>query len=120
VAIFAAGAMATPDKTRRLVDPPWHPTAVSLARKYGAPVLPVHVAGPWSTMFNIFHRFSPELRDITLFHELLNKTGKRFEVIIGPPIAPRSLDGDAGAITVKLKAYVERVLPAHPDQPFAP
>ena len=34
---------------------------------------------------------SSQLRDITLFHEMLNKTGRRFTVNIGPPIPPDAL-----------------------------
>ena len=125
LAIFPAGAISTPDKTHRLLDPPWQTTAVSLARKHRCPVLPVHMDGPWSKLFNGFHRFSPalpfakELRDITLFQELLNKAGQRFDVIIGPMIAPETLQGDAAQVTTALKAYIERSLPEQPDRPFA-
>jgi putative hemolysin len=62
---------------------------------------------------------SAELRDITLFHELLNKRGRAFQLTAGPPIAPESLDGDAAEVTQRLKAYVETVLSHDPDQAFA-
>ena len=123
--IFPAGAISTPGRAHRLIDPPWQPTAVSLARKHAAPVLPVHVEGPWSHLFNAFHRlagvlpWSREMRDITLFHELLNKAGKPFRVVVGPPIAPQALEGEATQVTAALKAYIEQVLPEEPDQPFA-
>jgi len=81
--------------------------------------VPMHLSGPWSTLFHFFNRFSKELRDITLFHELLNKRGREFSLIVGPPIAPETLDADANAATLALKAYVERVLPADRDQAFA-
>jgi putative hemolysin len=125
VVIFPAGAIATPDRGHRLTDPPWQSTAVSLARKHGAVVTPAHMAGPWSRMFNEFHRFSKtlpfskELRDITLFHELLNKAGQRFDVTFGPPIPPSALEGDAAQATLALKRYIEQALPKHPDRPFA-
>ncbi|MFA7647992.1 MAG: 1-acyl-sn-glycerol-3-phosphate acyltransferase [Phenylobacterium sp.] len=119
LAIFPAGRLArrAPDGT--LADPPWMTTALSVARKYDAQVVPVHVAGPWSTLFHLFNRLSAELRDITLFHELLNKQGRRFSLIFGPPIPPGVLDPDAGKATLELKRYVERVLPNEPDRPFA-
>ena len=125
LAIFPAGAISTPDRTHRLLDPSWQATAVSLARKHHAPVLPVHLDGPWSTLFNSFHRlsgalpYSKELRDITLFHELLNKAGKRFELTIGPLITPEALAGEAAQVTEALKVYIERILPDEPDRPFA-
>ena len=79
----------------------------------------MHLAGPWSSLFHFFNRFSKELRDITLFHELLNKRGREFSLIVGQPISTEALEADAGAATLALKAYVERVLPQHPDRSFA-
>ena len=114
VVMFPAGRLARRDDEGRLVDPPWAPTAVSLAQKYDAPIVPVHVRGPNSFWFHTFNRFSTELRDITLFHEFLNKAGKRFDLTFGSPIDPSTDDLDTDA----LKAYVERRLPAHPDKAF--
>jgi len=119
VAIFPAGRLARRGKDGQLTDPEWAQTAVSLARKYQAPIVPIHVAGPESWLFHFFDRFSQELRDVTLFHEMLNKTGKAFNLTVGKPIPPGRLDIDAGKATYALKAYVERVLPTQPDQDFA-
>lgn len=116
--VFPSGRLARRQPDGRLVDPPWAPTAVAVARRHRAPVLPIHVAGPWSTLFHLFHRVSSELRDITLFHELLNKRGREFRLIVGPPIPAEALAGDAGEVTARLKAYVEQTLPADPDRPF--
>jgi putative hemolysin len=116
--IFPSGRLAR----RRggvLADPPWAPTAVSIARRQAAPVAPLHVAGPWSGLFHFFDRFSPELRDVTLFHELLNKEGRRFSLTAGPAIPPEALAGEAAEVVERLKAYVERVLPREPARPFA-
>jgi len=117
--VFPAGKLARRGPDGVLADPVWMPTALSVAMKYAAPVIPVHVAGPWATLFHLFDRFSPELRDITLFHELLNKTGRRFDVTIGRPIPADALDPDAAVASAAIKAYVEQVLPHHPDRPFA-
>jgi putative hemolysin len=117
--VFPSGRLARRQRNGRLSDPPWASTAVSVARRYRAPVLPIHVAGPWSTLFHLFHRVSSELRDITLFHELLNKEGGAFRLIVGPPIAPEALAGEAAEVAARLKAYVEETLPADPDRPFA-
>jgi putative hemolysin len=76
--IFPAGRLAKRGPDGLVADPPWATSAVSIARKYDAPIVPIHVAGPWSTLFHLFDRVSRELRDITLFHELLNKSGRRF------------------------------------------
>ena len=117
--VFPAGKLARRGPDGVLRDPTWMPTAISVAVKYGAPIVPLHVEGPWATLFHFFDRFSPELRDITLFHELLNKTGRRYNVTIGRPIAPDALDADAGVASEAIKAYVETVLPFEPDRPFA-
>ena len=115
--IFPAGRISR----RRggvLADPPWAASALSLARRHGAPVLPIHLQGPPSRLFRFFDHVSAELRDITLFHELLNKHGGHFRLTVGPLISPDAIDDPAEA-TARLKTYVEHVLPHHPDQPFA-
>lgn len=117
--IFPSGRLARRGADGTLADPPWMPSALSIARKYQAPVVPLHLSGPWSTLFHLFNRFSQELRDITLFHELLNKRGREFSLIIGQPIAPDALDPDANVATLALKTYVEKTLPRHPQRPFA-
>jgi len=119
IAIFPAGRLAR----RRggvIADPPWAPSALSLARKYEAPIAPAHLSGPHPTLFHLFDRFSAELRDITLFHELLNKRGDRFDLAIGPLIPPAALEGEeASAVTLRLKRYIERELVRDPDRAFA-
>ena len=104
LAIFPAGRLA-----RRvngvLTDKPWQASALSIARKYDAPVIPVHVAGPWARLFHLFDRISPELRDITLFHELLNKKGALYSLTAGPPLDPHAIKSIEA-----LKHHVEREL----------
>ncbi len=117
--IFPAGKLARQQADGKLAESPWMTSAMSLARKYESPVLPLHLDGPWSTLFHFFHGFSGELRDITLFHELLNKRGRRFSLTVGPPVPWGRLDPDATVATEAMKAYVTGVLPHHPDQPFA-
>ena len=116
--IFPAGRLAVKDAKGRLTDPPWMASAVSIARKYGAPIVPVHLTGPWSTLFHLFDKRWKELRDITLFHELLNKKGRRFSLIVGAPIDAETLPGDAAEATEALKRYVERILPIDPTSAF--
>lgn len=117
--VFPSGRLARRQPGGRLADPPWASTPFAVARKHHAPILPIHVAGPWSRLFHLFHRVSGELRDITLFHELLNKQGQVFQLTIGAPIPPEVLAGDAAETAARLKAYVEETLPVDPDKPFA-
>lgn len=119
VIMFPAGRLARADATGELADPPWATTATSLARKFEAPICPIHMSGPWSTLFHAFNRISPELRDITLFHEFLNKQGREFRLVVGPLIAPTEINSDAAVATAALKTYVERELPKDPHKAFA-
>lgn len=119
VAIFAAGAMSR-RIDGRMQDPEWEHSAVALARKYDAPAVPVHIAGPYSFLFHFFDRFSAELRDITLFHELLNKAGGTYSITIGAPFRPAASETGNAELTRRLKSYVEGVLPDSPDIAFVP
>lgn len=119
IVIFPAGRLAR-RRDGVLVDPEWMPTAVSLARKYELPILPVHMSGPYSFWFHTFSKVSGELRDITLFHELLNKAGRLYRLQFGAPIPAEQLAGDAISMTRRLKHYVERALGAAADARFDP
>jgi putative hemolysin len=101
-----------------LTDPPWAGSAFSVARKYEAPIVPMHLTGPWSTLFHLFDRFSGELRDITLFHELLNKRGKVFTLVIGRPVMPGAIASDPVVAAEAMKHFVERTRPASADAEF--
>ena len=116
--MFPAGRLARVEKDGLLTDPEWAPTAASMARKYDAPVVPMHVTGPYSRLFHLFDRFSRELRDVTLFHELLNKAGQPFGVDVGLPIPAERLDVDAARAAEALKTFTERALAADPDAVF--
>ena len=118
VVIFPAGRLARVENGV-LTDPPWAMTAASLAVKYGAPVVPMHLTGPRSHLFHLFDRMSQELRDITLFHEMLNKSGRRFSIVVGQPISPTALDPDAARATQALKIFTEQTLSKGADAVFA-
>jgi putative hemolysin len=119
IVIFPAGRLARL-RDGVLTDPEWMASAASIARKYSLPIVPCHVAGPYAFWFHTFSKFSAELRDITLFHELLNKRGKTYELTFGPVIPPEHSTGDATQVIRRIKHYVERVLPNAPDIAFDP
>jgi putative hemolysin len=119
VMIFPSGALAKMEHGK-LVDKPWFPTAVTLARKNKAPVIPLHIEARNSWLYYQLDGLSRELKDITLFAELLNKQGKKSNLIFGKPIPPEHLVGDPQAVTDHLRNYVETVLPVDPDRPFEP
>jgi len=119
IVVFPAGKLARL-VDGKLLDPEWMPTAASLARKYEAPILPCNVAGPYAFWFHTFAKISGELRDITLFHELLNKRGKTYHLRFGPLIQPDQIGADAVSATRRLKYFVERTLSRDADALFNP
>ncbi|TGY89738.1 acyltransferase [Marinicauda algicola] len=120
IVIFPAGAIARM-REGELREEPWEATFVSLAGKHGVDIVPAHLSGPYSRLFNIFDRFSEELRDVTLFHEFLNKKGERFELEFGAPIDAGEIgQGDEDAVSERLRCFVQDDLPGHPGKAFAP
>lgn len=93
--IFPSGRLA---KRRgfNLKERPWMSSAAMLARKFELPVVPVNIQARNSLLFYLFDLIHPTLRDITLFHETLNKDQQPFRITVGAPIAggdlPRNAD----------------------------
>ncbi|HEX8047673.1 GNAT family N-acetyltransferase [Rhizobium sp.] len=104
----------------RLNERPWKTSAVGLARKYNLPILPVHLTARNSGLFYWFAKWSTELRDMTVFHELLNKRGDRFDFLIGNLIPAEHLDGDVNEVTKALEKHTVFDLARDGDATFAP
>jgi putative hemolysin len=104
----------------RLNERPWQTSAISLARKQGLPVLPINVQARNSWLFYWFANSGfTELRDMTVFHELLNKRGKTFKIRFGPLIPnARIAAGDAAEVTARLQDHVVHSLAADPAAAF--
>jgi putative hemolysin len=119
VVIFPSGRIAF-WKDGRLNERPWQTSAVTLARKQGVPVLPVNVGARNSSLFYWFANAGfTEMRDMTVFHELLNKRGKRFRIHFGRLIGnERIAEGDAAEVTARLQAFCFERLAADPDAVF--
>src|SRR5690606_13373098 len=84
---------------------PWKTSAVGLARKYNLPILPIHMRARNSGLFYWLARWSTELRDMTVFYELLNKKGQRFDFTVGQMIRPDDLEGDVAEVTKALEHH---------------
>jgi putative hemolysin len=104
----------------RLNERPWQTSIVSLARRYELPVLPIHVSARNSWLFYWFANWNTELRDMTVFHELLNKKRKKFAIRIGKPIEPDRLCGDVSAMTMKLQRHCTVELAVDGNTEFTP
>ena len=103
----------------RLNERPWKPSAVGLARKYNLPILPVHMSARNSGLFYWLSKWSTELRDMTVFHEVLNKKGQPFEFRIGHLIEPEELEGDQTDVTRALENHCVHELATDPDSRFS-
>ncbi|PIE10619.1 MAG: glycerol acyltransferase [Rhodobacterales bacterium] len=92
--IFPSGRLAK-RRGLRLFEREWMPSAAMLARKYKLPVIPVHLQARNSALFYLFDAVHPTLRDITLFHETLNKDRQPYTITVGEPISPGSLPANS-------------------------
>lgn len=88
--IFPSGRLAK-RRGLRLHERPWMSSPVTLARKFDLPIIPVRIEARNSALFYLFDMIHPNLRDITLFHETLNKHRQPFYVEIGAPILAADL-----------------------------
>lgn len=121
VVLFPSGRLAYwNDDEKRLCERPWMSSALALARRYEAPIVPIHMGARNSGLFHFLARVSTELRDMTVFYELLNKTGQRFTIHFGEPIAPEALEGgDIQELTDRMRAHCFETLEQDPDAPFS-
>ncbi|MEJ8560204.1 1-acyl-sn-glycerol-3-phosphate acyltransferase [Yoonia sp. GPGPB17] len=92
--IFPSGRLAK-RRGLRLYERPWLASAALLARKFDLPVIPVNIQARNSALFYLFDLIHPTLRDITLFHETLNKARQPFRVTVGEPISAVSIPHSA-------------------------
>ena len=81
-----------------------------IARKYDVPIIPLKIRSHNSLMYYLFSWTNQELRDITLFHELLNKTGQTFRMRFGKPIDSQTLPKNADEATAAIRQVVEEKL----------
>ena len=97
--IFPSGRLA---KRHRLTlhERPWMASAAMIARKMEVPVIPLRIRARNSILFYLFDAIHPTLRDVTLFHEVLNKAGQQYQISIGAPVP-------AGSLPVKSDESIE-------------
>lgn len=105
VVLFPSGRLAYMDDEKKLVEQDWLGSVAAFARKYNSPVIPTHIEGRNSWLYYWFWNLNTELRDITLFHELLNKKGKPYKITFGPMIEPKDLQGDVNDVAAALRKH---------------
>jgi putative hemolysin len=102
IVIFPSGRLARPTPIG-LIERQWLVSGVSLAQKYDCPIVPMHIKGYNSALYYFFWFLNTEIKDMTLFRELLNKSGQRYHIQIGEPV--RS-DIEATILTPALRKFV--------------
>jgi putative hemolysin len=118
IVLFPSGRIAFWHEGK-LTERPWQASVVALARRYEFPVIPAHITARNSGLFYFLSKHSTELRDMTVFHELLNKKGRKFSITIGKPIAPDKLAGEAGEVAARLQQHTVHALAADATAEFA-
>lgn len=88
--IFPSGRLAK-RRGLRLFERPWMASAAMIARKFELPVVPINLQARNSVLFYLFDLLHPSLRDITLFHETLNKDRQPYRITVGEAISAASL-----------------------------
>lgn len=125
--VFPAGEVSRWQwSSRRVADPRWADSVAMLARRSGAPVLPVRIEGraEWrSIAAGILH---PRLRTACLARDLLRLQGRRLPVHLGEPVAADeigALDPAAQTAFLRLLTYSlggrRAPAPPPPRQPVA-
>jgi len=110
VVLFPSGRIAYMNDDKVLTEQEWMPSIVILAKKYNCPIVPVHMKARNSWLYYWFWKINTELRDITLFNELLNKKGERFEITIGKAISADTLEGDATEVATRLRNHAAHAI----------
>ena len=100
--IFPSGRLAK-RRGLRLYERPWMSSTAMLARKFDLPVVPIHIRARNSALFYLFDAIHPTLRDITLFHETLNKARQPFRIRVGRPIPAKHLSPDPEIAIAQLR-----------------
>lgn len=118
VVLFPSGRLAMMGADKTLIEREWMTSVAIFARRYDCAVVPAHISARNSPLYYWFWKINTELRDITLFNEMLNKKGKRFDISFGPAIPADALDGDPVAVTKALRDHAAYDVPA--GRPWTP
>ncbi len=112
--IFPAGLVSRKTKGK-IEDLEWKKTFISKAKKYGKPVIPVHIDGRLTNRFyrlaNVrkFLGIKLNIEMFFLVDELFKQRNTRIDIVIGEPIMPETFTRERSdkdwANWVKAKAY---------------
>lgn len=98
-----------------LYERPWITTIIKLSKKFNAPIIPFHMSATNSLLFYILEIVNTELKDISLFRELINKKDFKYNIKFGKLIEPSSITDDIEKETKRIQNYVEYSLGKPPS-----
>lgn len=75
----------------RISDPKWDEGVARFAEKTGAPVVPMHIGGRNSNLFQLSGLLHPNLRTALLVREMMNKRGTTIDVRFGREVAANTM-----------------------------
>lgn len=108
VVIFPAGRMAEWNwKTWKLTEKPWMPTAVSFARRFGHPIIPLGVRQRMPVLYYALAQIHDELKDMTVFQGFIGKKGAYYPLRFGEPIDPGTLPVNEAEATALIRRHCE-------------
>lgn len=109
IVLFPSGRMSEWSwKHWGLREKPWQPTAISLARKFDAPVIPLAVRQRMPFLYYALAQINEELKDMTIFHGLMGKAGARYRLAYGRPMTIGKDDGSDAQVTEMFRDICER------------
>jgi putative hemolysin len=109
IVIFPSGRMSEWSwKKWRLVEKPWHPTAISLARKFKAPIIPLAVRQRMPFLYYALAQINEELKDMTIFHGFMGKADARYTLAFGRAMEIDPDDGTDAQATAMMRDICER------------
>jgi len=91
--VFPGGEVSSLSRADwQVSDPAWDDGVARFAEKSGAPVVPIHISGRNSLLFQLSGLVNPNLRTALLVREMMNKSGTTVEVRFGKEISPKTME----------------------------
>lgn len=108
IVIFPSGRMSEWNWSKwGLREKPWQPTAVSFARKFGVPVIPLAVRQRMPILYYALAQIHEELKDMTIFQGLIGKKDSRYRLAFGRPMEFNRDDGSDAELTEMVREICE-------------
>lgn len=108
IVIFPSGRMSEWSwKHWGLREKPWQPTAVSFARKFGVPIIPLAVRQRMPILYYALAQIHEELKDMTIFQGLIGKKDSRYRLAFGRAMEFSRDDGSDSELTEMVREICE-------------